>query len=137
MPDSDDIEPIAQARYNDMTAVGLATAAEGALDGVIALTETRHPSLPVDQVYRVLSALTRLVEKLPQAITQTAEVLSRTPTDQLTVTSGKFRDDPEAAVRTAQTAVTQEAIPAIASLRTALDHAQAAIAHLELRSPQP
>jgi hypothetical protein len=115
-------------RHNGHTALELASQAEQALLGIVQLTQGDVTPLEPDQVYRVLSALTRAIEQLPDSITQlTGQLTAWSADGELAVVAGPHYDDPAGAVDTMNAAVMDEVIPALGKLRTGLDHAQAAV----------
>jgi hypothetical protein len=124
-------ESLDAGRYDGRTAPELASQAEEALRGIAHLTEAGAPRMEPDELYRTLSALTRLVEQLPEATTRVAAQLAGWSGDsQLVVTAGPFHGDPDGAIAAANEAVSDTILPASAQLRTGFVHAQAAVGQL-------
>jgi hypothetical protein len=117
-----------QPRYNGKTALELASQAEDALLGIVQLTQGDVLPLHPDQLYRVLSALTRALEQVPDSVTQVAAQLAAWhDKGELAIAAGVHYQDPAGAVTALNDAVQDEVIPALGKLRTGLDHAQASM----------
>jgi hypothetical protein len=90
-------------------------------------SDLRYPA----DVYTVLGALSMLAARLPQTFQQLASFLERQLQDGVIVIAidggTRFAGDPLAAISTAAGALLEEAAPAAAKLRAALDQAQQAI----------
>jgi hypothetical protein len=125
----------AGGRYNGRTATQLATDAQEAVQGIAHLSDLETPPAAPEDLYRTLSALTRMVEQIPEAVTRISAQLSTWSGAQgLVVSAGPYHGDPDAAISALNEAVDQEVIPALAALRAALVRAQATVNELTLAS---
>ena len=121
----------AGGKYNGRTAPQLATDAEEAVEGIAHLSDLDAPRALPQELYRTLSGLTRLVEQLPEAVTRiTAQLTAWSGVDGLVVSAGKHHGDPDGAITALSDAVSDEVVPALATLRAALVNAQATVNEL-------
>lgn len=114
-------------KYNGRTARQLASDAENSLLGIVHIADDHGAPLDAEQVFGTLSAMTRMLEHVPEVITRMRAVaLHQHETGGLTIIAGHYFADPDAAVK-ALTEAVDAVLAGFGTVRMNMEKAQASL----------
>ena len=114
-------------KYNGRTARELASDAENSLLGILHLAEADETPLDAEQIFGTLSGVTRMLEHLPEVITRMrAAALHQHDAGKMSIASGHFAGDPDAAAKALTDAV-DAVLAGFGAVRMNMEKAQASL----------